>query len=214
MLSQKVHTHDMDEGQQQLASAYGSRYLSAPLPKYELPRAEMPARVAYQLVHDESSLDGNPSLNLASFVTTWMEPEADRLMAETLGKNYIDQDEYPQTTEIQNRCVNILARLFNAPHSDVSVGTATAGSSEAIHLAGLALKWKWRKRRAAEGKAADRPNLVMSSSVQVCWEKFARYFDVEPKYVPLREGRYILDPDEAVAAVDENTIGVVGILGS
>jgi glutamate decarboxylase len=214
MLSKKVHTHDMDEARRQLASAHGSRYLSAPLPKYELPQGQTPARVAYQLVHDEMNLDGNPSLNLASFVTTWMEPEADRLMTETLGKNYIDQDEYPQTTEIQNRCVNILARLFNAPHGATSVGTATVGSSEAIHLAGLALKWKWRKRRAAEGKATDRPNLVMSSSVQVCWEKFARYFDVEPKYLPLREGHYVLDPNEAVAAVDENTIGVVGILGN
>jgi glutamate decarboxylase len=214
MLSKKVHTHDMDQARQQLASAYGSRYLSAPLPKYELPQGQMPARVAYQLVHDEMNLDGNPSLNLASFVTTWMEPEADRLMTETLGKNYIDQDEYPQTTEIQNRCVNILSRLFHAAHREAPVGTATVGSSEAIHLAGLALKWKWRKRRAAEGKATDRPNLVMSSSVQVCWEKFARYFDVEPRYVPIREGRYILDPGEAAAAADENTIAVVGILGS
>jgi glutamate decarboxylase len=214
MLSKKVHPHDTDEARQQLASAYASRGLSAPVPKYELPQGQMPARVAYQLVHDEMNLDGNPALNLASFVTTWMEPEADRLMTETLGKNYIDQDEYPQTTEIQDRCVNILARLFNSPQGDASVGTATVGSSEAIHLAGLALKWKWRKRRAAEGKATDRPNLVMSSSVQVCWEKFARYFDVEPKYLPLREGHYVLDPAEAAAAVDENTIGVVAILGS
>ncbi|MGH8996751.1 MAG: pyridoxal-dependent decarboxylase, partial [Acidimicrobiales bacterium] len=205
---------DPEEADATVAPAYGTRYLTEPVPRYDLPEGEMPAHIAYQIVHDELNLDGNPALNLATFVTTWMEPEADRIMAESLGRNYIDADEYPQTTEIQNRCVNMLARLFHAPEDTRSVGCATVGSSEAIHLAGLALKWRWRQRRAAEGRPTDRPNLVMGHNVQVCWEKFARYFDVEPRYVPLTEGRWVLGVPEAVERVDESTIGVVGILGS
>jgi glutamate decarboxylase len=174
----------------------------------------MPPRAAYQIIHDELNLDGNPALNLASFVTTWMDPEADMLMAESLGRNFIDADEYPQTTEIHNRCVNMLAHLFNAPDHTAAIGCATVGSSEAIHLAGLALKWRWRARRQAEGKPASNPNIVMGGNVQVCWEKFARYFEVEPRYVPLSADRYVIGVDEAVKLIDENTIGVVGILGS
>ncbi|MGH9127661.1 MAG: glutamate decarboxylase [Acidimicrobiales bacterium] len=205
-----------DGSNDSVAPAYATRYLTQPIPRYELPQGEMPAGLAYRLIHDELNLDGNPELNLASFVTTWMEPEADRLMAESIGRNYIDADEYPQTTEIQNRCVNMLARLFNAPAAGdtSSVGCATVGSSEAIHLAGLALKWRWRARRAAQGRPTERPNLVMGHNVQVCWEKFARYFDVEPRYVPLTEGRWVLGVPEAIERVDEDTIGVVGILGS
>ena len=214
MLAKKVPLHELDRPQQQLSSAYGTRYMSSPVPKYELPEEEMPAHVAYQLIRDELNLDGNPALNLATFVTTWMEPEADKLMVESLGKNYIDQDEYPQTTEIHNRCVNMLAHLFHAPADHASVGTATVGSSEAIHLGGLALKWNWRKRRQEAGLAADKPNLVMGHNVQVVWEKFCRYFDVEPRYVPLTAERYVLGVQEALEMVDENTIGVVGVLGS
>ena len=214
MLSKKVHLHHLTEEQQGHAVTYGTRYISEPVPKYEMPQKQMPAAVAYQIIHDEMSLDGNPALNLASFVTTWMEPEAEKLMMETLNKNYIDQDEYPQTTEIQNRCVNMLSRLFNAPPDGQAIGTGTVGSSEAIHLAGLALKWNWRARRAAQGKSTDRPNIVMGHNVQVCWEKFARYFEVEPRCVPLAEDRYILGVEEALEFVDENTIAVVGILGS
>jgi glutamate decarboxylase len=179
----------------------------------------MEPRVAYRLIHDELALDANPALNLATFVTTWMDDEADRLMAETVNKNAIDWDEYPQTVKLQDRCVAMISRLFNAPESADGVGTATVGSSEAIHLAGLALKFRWRARRQALGDdpaavAARRPNLVMGANVQVCWEKFARYFDVEPRYVPLTPERFIIGVDEAMALVDENTIGVVGILGS
>jgi len=214
MLSKQVATAQMPRHQLDHALGYGSRYVDEPVPKYKLPERSMPPGVAYQIIHDELNLDGNPILNLASFVTTWMEPEAERLMMETLNKNYIDQDEYPQTTEIQNRCVNMLARLFHSPEEELGVGTATIGSSEAIHLAGLALKWNWRKRRKAAGKPTDRPNLVMGHNVQVCWEKFARYFEVEPRYVPLTHDRFVLGVDEAMTMVDENTIAVVGILGS
>lgn len=197
----------------ELQPAYGSRYLTDAVPRYRLPEGEMPARVAYQIIRDELNLDGNPALNLATFVTTWMEPEADRVMAESAGRNYVDADEYPQTQEIQNRCVSMLAHLFHAPGGE-AVGCATVGSSEAIHLAGLALKWRWRARRQASGAPSDRPNIVMGHNVQVCWEKFARYFEVEPRYVPLSTDRYVIGVDEAVSLVDENTIGVVGILGS
>jgi len=209
-----VFTHSQNDPDDSLAPAYGSRSLSEPVPKYRLPEGDMPARLAYQLIHDELALDGNPALNLATFVTTWMEPEAKALIVESLNVNSIDQDEYPQTTEIQNRCVSILADLFHADDSEHAMGTATVGSSEAIHLAGLAMKWRWRKQRAAAGKPTDRPNLVMSETVQVCWEKFIRYFDVEPRFVPITPERTVIDPEMAMALVDENTIGVVGILGS
>jgi glutamate decarboxylase len=214
VLARKLTPAEVEEGNPQLSTMYGSRHLREPVPRYEMPRQQMPAQAAYQIIHDELNLDGNPALNLASFVTTWMEPEADKLMAESLGRNFIDADEYPQTTEIHNRCVNMLARLFHAPDGEVAVGCATVGSSEAIHLAGLALKWRWRERRRAVGLPTDRPNIVMGGNVQVCWEKFARYFDVEPRYIPLAADRYVIGVEEAMARVDEGTIGVVGILGS
>ncbi|HEY5699675.1 MAG TPA: glutamate decarboxylase [Acidimicrobiales bacterium] len=206
--------HSKNDGNDDLAPTYGSRYLSEPIPKYRLPDGEMPARLAYQIIHDELALDGNPALNLATFVTTWMEPEAEALMTESLNVNSIDQDEYPQTTEIQNRCVSILADLFHADDAEHAMGTATVGSSEAIHLAGLAMKWRWRTRQQAAGKSIEKPNLVMSETVQVCWEKFVRYFDVEPRLIPITPERTVIDPELAMAQVDENTIGVVGILGS
>ena len=206
--------HSKNDANDALAPTYGSRYVSDPIPKYRLPDDEMPARSAYQIIHDELALDGNPALNLATFVTTWMEPEAELLMTENLNVNSIDQDEYPATTEISNRCVSILADLFHADDAEHAMGTPTVGSSEAIHLAGLAMKWRWRARQEAAGKPTDKPNLVMSETVQVCWEKFVRYFDVEPRMIPITPERTVIDVDLAMAQVDENTIGVVGILGS
>jgi glutamate decarboxylase len=185
------------------------------LPRHELPSDEMAPDVAYQIVHDELMLDGNARLNLATFVSTWMEPQAERLMAECFDKNMIDKDEYPQTAAIEVRCVNILSSLWNAPGSTGdAVGCSTTGSSEAAMLGGLALKRRWQQRRLAEGKPADKPNLVMGINVQVCWEKFANYWDVEMRLVPMEGDRYHLGADEAVALCDENTIGVVAILGS
>jgi len=211
VLSKKV---SLDEETLPLVPTYARRGLTRPISRYQMPQESMEPKAAYQLIHDELALDGNPELNLATFVTTWMDEEADRLMTETANKNAIDWDEYPQTVELQDRCVNMLARLFRASEHHESVGTATVGSSEAIHLAGLAMKWRWRKAREAAGKPADRPNLVMGANVQVCWEKFARYFDVEPRYVPLTDDRFVIGVPEAMAMVDDNTIGVVGILGS
>jgi len=169
----------------------------------------IPADTALQLVRDELMLDGNARLNLATFVTTWMEPQARELMAECVDKNMIDKDEYPQTAELERRCVNILADLWNAPDPASVMGCSTTGSSEACMLAGMAFKRRWAKL----GRGG-RPNLVMGANVQVCWEKFCEYWEVEPRLVPMEGDRFHLDADEAVARCDENTIGVVAILGS
>ena len=206
-------THDTDEN-------LSSRPVFAlddkvQVPKYSLPDGEMPQDAAYQLVHDEVMLDGNARLNTATFVTTWMEQEARQLINETLDKNMIDKDEYPQTAELERRCVNIIGRLWHADEgSGNATGTSTIGSSEAAMLAGMALKWKWRERMKAAGKSTERPNLVMGTNVQVCWEKFCRYWDIEPRMVPVEAGRMHLTADKAVEQCDENTIGVVAILGS
>jgi glutamate decarboxylase len=183
------------------------------VPRFRLPDGEMPADAAYQIVHDELMVDGNARLNLATFVGTWMEPQAERLMAETFDKNMIDKDEYPQTAELEMRCVNILSDLWSSPDHEEATGCSTTGSSEAAMLGGMALKWRWRERMRAAGKPADRPNMVMSIGVQVCWEKFCRYWDVEPRYVPMEADRRRLTGEEAVKLCDENTIGVVAILG-
>ena len=171
---------------------YAGRSFSHDIPKYRLPAEGMSADGAYQLVHDELNLDGNPALNLASFVTSWMEPQADRLAAETLAKNLIDQDEYPQTEVVHRRVVSMIGRLFHAPAHQQPTGTATIGSSEAIMLAMLAHKRSWQLRREAAGLPADRPNMVMGADVHTCWEKFARYFEVDARVVPMEEGRYTI----------------------
>jgi glutamate decarboxylase len=159
-------------------------------------------------------LDGNPSLNLASFVTTWMEPEADKLIMESVDKNYVDNDEYPQTQKIQERVVNMLARLFNAPEECLSMGTATIGSSEAIMLGLLAHKWSWRERRKSEGKSIEQPNIVMGADVHTVWEKFARYFDVELKLIPLSDEIYTITAEDVAEEINENTIAVGAVIGT
>jgi glutamate decarboxylase len=183
------------------------------IPRLTIPEGAMDPETADRLIRDELLLDGSSRLNLATFVTTWMEPTAAQLMADCADKNIVDKDEYPQTAELERRCIHMLAELWHAPH-DAAVGCSTTGSSEAAMLAGMALKWRWRSRRQAAGADTGRPNLVMGINVQVCWEKFCRYWDVEPRYVPMEAGRYHLTADEAVARCDENTIGVVAILGS
>jgi glutamate decarboxylase len=181
-------------------------------PRLRLAEEPVDADVAYQLIHDELLLDGSARLNLATFVTTWMEPQARALMAECVDKNMIDKDEYPQTAELERRCVAMLGDLWNAPDPDAVMGCSTTGSSEACMLAGMALKRRWAARTGAD--ATRKPNLVMGANVQVCWEKFCRYWDVEARMVPMEGDRFHLDAATAAAAVDENTIGVVAILGS
>ena len=183
-------------------------------PRMTLPDLEMDPDTAFQFVKDELMLDGNARLNLATFVTTWMEPQAERLMALTFDKNMIDKDEYPRTAELEQRCVNMLSRLWNSPDQDQATGTSTTGSSEAAMLGGMALKWRWRERQRKAGKSTDRPNMVMGANVQVCWEKFCRYWDIEARLAPMEGDVYHLTAAQAVALCDENTIGVVGVLGS
>lgn len=207
-----IHEHESEP--EQLAPAYAGRLSHAPIPKNAMPDTESPPTAVYRMIHDELLLDGSSRLNMATFVTTWMDPEAEVLMAETFDKNMIDKDEYPQTAEIERRCVNIVANLFNAPAGGDAIGVSTIGSSEAVMLAGLAMKWKWRAARGAAGRPADRPNMVLGSNVQVVWEKFCRYWDVEPHYVPVTRDRFVVDPDDVMARVDENTIGVIPIMGT
>ena len=190
-----------------------AREKSCEIPRYQLPDHGVLPRTALQVVRDELILDGNARLNLATFVTTWMEPEAEELMAETAQKNMIDKDEYPQTAELEKRCVNILGHLWHAPGGEAT-GCSTTGSSEACMLGGMSLLWRWRAKRKAAGKDITRPNIVLGTNVQVCWEKFCKYWDVEPNYVTLEKGEYHLSAERAAAACDENTIGVVVILGS
>ncbi len=190
---------------------YAGDFASRPLPKYQMPATGVAPDVAYSLVRDELILDGNSRQNLATFCTTWIEPQVRQLMSDSVDKNMIDKDEYPQTAEIESRCVHILADLWNSPET-ATIGCSTTGSSEAAMLGGLAMKWRWRKSRQGAGKSSDRPNLVCGP-VQVCWEKFARYFDVKLRQIPLRADATGMMPDQLAAYCDENTIGVVPTLG-
>ena len=202
----------LSEELEALAMRYGDRFLLEAAPDNELPRYGMSAVEAMRLIGEELVLDGIPMRNLATFVTTWMEPEAQRVIAENLYRNFIDHAEYPQTAEIEQRCIRMLANLFHAPGE--TTGARTQGSSEAIMLGALSLKWKWRERREQAGKGTDRPNLVFGGDVHVVWEKFCRYFDVEPRIIPLQPDKYTIGPEDVEPHVDENTIGVAAVLGT
>ncbi|MCD4680551.1 MAG: glutamate decarboxylase [Bacteroidales bacterium] len=186
--------------------------LSSKLPKYKFPKKEHNPRNVYQVVHDELMLDGNSRQNLATFCSTWMEPEVHNLMEECIDKNMIDKDEYPQSAEIESRCVHMLADLWNSPDAANTMGCSTTGSSEAAMLGGMAMKWRWREKMSALGKSTDKPNLV-TGPVQICWHKFARYWDIELREVPLEKGRLLLTAEEVIAHCDENTIAVIPTLG-
>lgn len=183
------------------------------LPSKHFPEEVMLPSTAYQLIHDEVMLDGNARLNFATFVTTWMDDSADRLYAETYDKNMIDKDEYPKTAEIEQRCWQLLGDLWNAPDVDDLIGTSTVGSSEACMLGGLAMKRRWQQARKKDGKDTSKPNMVMSSAVQVVWEKFCNYWDVEARFVPISAEYPCLSGAQLASVVDENTIGVVAIMG-
>jgi glutamate decarboxylase len=197
---------------EEVARLYGSRFLTEDAPASEFPAGGMPALDAMRLVDEELVLEGDPWRNLATFVTTWMEPEAQRIIAENLYRNFIDHAEYPISAEIEQRCVRMLADLYHAPGE--TTGARTQGSSEAIMLGALSLKWKWKQRREAESKPVDSPNLVFGGDVHVVWEKFCRYFDVEPRIVRLREDKYTIGPEDVQPHIDENTIGVAAVLGT
>jgi glutamate decarboxylase len=205
--------HDRESVRDQLLdSVFAGQDLSTSMPKYKFPPNETAADCAYQVVHDELMLDGNSRQNLATFCQTWEEPQVHELMDLCIDKNMIDKDEYPQTAEIERRCVHMLADLWHAPEAANTVGVSAIGSSEACMLAGMAAKWRWRAKRAAAGLPADKPNMVCGA-VQVVWHKFARYWDIEIREVGMREGHYELSPEDVLANVDENTIMVVPTLG-
>jgi len=211
MLHHRKKSHIIKD-KELLDPVYGSAALGQVLPKYKIPEKEISAQAAYRVVHDELMLDGNSRQNLATFCTTWVEPEVQQLMTECVDKNMIDKDEYPQTAEIECRCVHMLADLWNSPEAAETIGCSTTGSSEAAMLGGLALKWAWRKKRQAQGKSTDKPNLV-TGPVQICWHKFCRYWDVEMREIPMEGDRFLMSGKEAVKYCDENTIGVVPTLG-
>lgn len=194
------------------AALFGNRFAIEEVPTKEFPANGMTAVDAMRLVSEDLALEGDPARNLATFVTTWMEPEAQRIIAENLHRNFIDHAEYPRTAEIEQRCIRMLADLFHAPGE--TTGARTQGSSEAIMLGALSLKWRWRARREAARRPTDRPNLVFGGDVHVVWEKFCRYFDVEPRIVPLTKGKYTIGPEDVAPHVDENTIGVAAVLGT
>src|SRR3954462_13880687 len=202
----------LSEQLEALAREYGRRFLLEPPPDGKLPRDRMGVGDGMGLIDEQLVLDGIPQRNLATFVTTWMEPEAQRIIAENLHRNFIDHAEYPQTAEIEQRCIRMLASLFNAPGE--TTGARTQGSSEAIMLGALSLKCKWRERREAAGKDTSRPNLVFGGDVHVVWEKFCRYFDVEPRIIALQPDKYTIGPEDVEPHVDENTIGVAAVLGT
>ncbi len=205
--------HEKDNIREELEDdVYASTDLSVNMPKYKMPENEQDPRHAYQVVHDELMLDGNSRQNLATFCQTWMEPEVHKLMDECIDKNMIDKDEYPQSAELESRCVHMLADLWNSPDAANTLGCSTTGSSEAAMLGGMALKWKWREKMKAAGKPTDKPNMICGP-VQVCWHKFARYWDVELREIPMEGERLIMTPEEVVKRCDENTIGVVPTLG-
>src|SRR6187431_1852641 len=203
---------DLSNQLDELAREYGNRFLLEAAPDHQISEHGMTATDAMRLLGEELVLDGIPMRNLATFVTTWMEPEAQRVIAENLHRNYIDHAEYPQTAVIEQRCIRMLADLFHAPGE--TTGTRTQGSSEAIMLGALSLKWKWRARREAANLSTDRPNLVFGGDVHVVWEKFCRYFDVEPRIIPLQPDRLTIGPEDVEPHIDENTIGVAAVLGT
>ena len=196
----------------QAAMLYGNRFLTEDAPDGDFPDSGMSALDAMRLVDEELALEGDPQRNLATFVTTWMEPEAQRIIGENLYRNFIDHAEYPISAEVEQRCIRMLADLYHAPGE--TTGARTQGSSEAIMLGALSLKWKWKQRREAESKPVERPNLIFGGDVHVVWEKFCRYFDVEPRIVPLQEGKYTIGPEDVEPHIDENTIGVAAVLGT
>jgi len=203
---------DKREIARELQAQAGNTFVIDDAPDLAIPDSPMPPVAAMRLIEQDLVLDGIPERNLATFVTTWMEPEAQRIIAENLHRNFIDHAEYPQTAEIEQRCIRMLAELFNAPGE--TTGARTQGSSEAIMLGALSLKWKWRQRREAEKKDTSKPNLIFGGDVHVVWEKFCRYFDVEPRIVPLRPDKFTIGPEDVEPHLDENTIGVAAVVGT
>ena len=201
-----------DQEREVAESIFASADLAQALPKFRFPAHETIPEFTFQAIKDELLLDGNSRQNLATFCQTWEDPQVHQLMDLAMNKNLIDKDEYPQSAEIERRCVHMLADLWNAPDSANTAGTSTLGSSEACMLAGMAAKWRWRAKQKATGKPIDRPNMVCGP-VQVVWHKFARYWDIEMREIPMSPGKYCMDPEQMLERVDENTMLVMPTFG-
>lgn len=205
----------MDEKTKYLTPIFGSVASDTGMPATKINQKPVEPRIASEMIREYLSIEGNATQNSATFCQTYMEPEATALMAENLEKNAIDKDEYPMTADLENRCVAILEDLWNADQSEGPIGTSTVGSSEACMLGGLAMLFRWKALADAAGvdRCAKKPNLVISSGYQVCWEKFCRYWDIEMRLVPLEKDRLSLNMDTVMDYVDEYTIGITAILG-
>ena len=193
---------------------FGSKEMRNSAPSEFIPKHSMPAETAYQMVKDETFPQTQPRLNLATFVTTYMDDYGTRLMNEAVGINYIDETEYPRVAVMCGRCINMVANMWNTPeNSEWKTGAVGIGSSEACMLGGVAAWLRWRERRKAAGKPYDKPNLVMSSAYQVVWEKFCQLWQIEMRTVPITHEHPTLDIKQAIKMCDENTICVVPIAG-
>ena len=193
---------------------FGSDRMLQPSPVEKIPEGPTTPEIAYQMVKDETFAQTQPRLNLATFVTTYMDDYATKLMNEAININYIDETEYPRIAVMNGKCINIVANLWNSPEKDTwKTGALAIGSSEACMLGGVAAWLRWRKKRQAQGKPFDKPNFVISTGFQVVWEKFAQLWQIEMREVPLTLDKTTLDPEEALKMCDENTICVVPIQG-
>ncbi|MEE3928313.1 glutamate decarboxylase [Mycoplasmopsis ciconiae] len=202
----KINTKDDND------SVFGSAISDIKLPKNKMPENQSNPDDILELIKDELFLDGNARQNLATFCQTYEEKQVHELMDISINKNLIDKDEYPQTAEIERRCVNIIANLWNAPSDLSPIGTSGIGSSEACMLGGMAMLERWKEKRRKLNKPIDKPNLVCGP-VQVVWEKFCRYWDIEIRQVPMEKDRFYMDSESMLKYVDENTIGVVSTFG-
>jgi glutamate decarboxylase len=216
MSEQHKHHGITSGGTSHSGTPYGTRYTAQTMiPKFRIPDEGAPGDAVSQILSDELDLDGRTNLNLASFVNTYMEDSGRQLMINNLAKNLADSDEYPALMSLHTRCVSMIADLWHAPKESKPIGTATVGSSEAIHLGGLAMKRRWQEKRRAAGKDTSKPNIIMGSNAQVALLKFARYFEVEARILPVsKESNYRLDTKLVRENLDENTIGIFVILGS
>jgi len=207
-----LHENQSDQSDPQLTIA--ERFFTRPAMSRKLPEESTTARTALNVVQAEELLDGDPGRNLATFVTTFMEPEARLIIDANLHRNFIDHAEYPRTAEIARRCVRMLHDLFHGDGDPDEPGAACQGSSEAVMLGALAMKWRWKQARKKASRPDDKPNLVYGADVHVVWDKFCRYFDVEPRKIDVAKGHSVMRPEDLEPHIDDNTIGVVAVAGT
>eukprot|EP00511_Aplanochytrium_stocchinoi_P009187 CAMPEP_0204863496 /NCGR_PEP_ID=MMETSP1348-20121228/3354_1 /ASSEMBLY_ACC=CAM_ASM_000700 /TAXON_ID=215587 /ORGANISM="Aplanochytrium stocchinoi, Strain GSBS06" /LENGTH=570 /DNA_ID=CAMNT_0052013835 /DNA_START=95 /DNA_END=1807 /DNA_ORIENTATION=+ len=206
---------------------YASRVCDESLQDDRLVEVGFPARYCLREVEDMHSLDFSQNLNTSSYVNVVAEPEEEEVALMGLKVNLADQTVYPASFRMHNKCVNIVANLWNCPkpkdfdnNGGTYAGAGTVGSTEACLLSGLALKFRWRKwyarkyNKSEEEVLSIRPNLVISTLYQAAWEKLFKYFDIIPKFVRPSYKEMKIDPEKVGALIDEHTMGVVCIMGN